>query len=163
MAAECFIGVEKEGGSEQLGTGVEVDTRDNVAHNEADFIEQLWKAVRVSETDPRGEKIERGRWTDLTEPSVNNAQVVVVMFGALGELVDLCFVQVSLTLVLAHLTENSIFLVCLQGRRSARGRTRRGRNRHESGRGARGGEGRRGEERGGKRKRGEEGKGWLVA
>lgn len=51
--------------------------------------------------------------TCLSEPSINDAQVIIMVLGALGQLRDLTLVQVAFALVLAHLTKNGIFLKVL--------------------------------------------------
>lgn len=60
------------------------------------------------------------RWcasTDLSEPSVNGAEVIIVICRAFGQFGDLSLVEVLLSLVLAHLTNNGFFLKSLRPRK----------------------------------------------
>lgn len=47
---------------------------------------------------------------NLGEPCVDNAQVIVMVLGALGQVLDLRFVEDLLALVLFHLAEDGVFL-----------------------------------------------------
>lgn len=47
---------------------------------------------------------------NLGEPCVDNAQVVVMVLGALGQVLDLRLVEGLLALVLFHLAEDGVFL-----------------------------------------------------
>jgi len=47
---------------------------------------------------------------NLGEPCVDNAQVIVMVLGALGQVLDLRLVEGLLALVLFHLAEDGVFL-----------------------------------------------------
>lgn len=52
---------------------------------------------------------------DLREPSIDSAQVVVMVLGTFGEIGQLSFDEIALALVLAHLAKDGIFLKVLRG------------------------------------------------
>ena len=55
-----------------------------------------------------------GGRTDLRKPGVENAEVVIVVGGALGKILDLGFVEKFLALVVSHLAPDGVFLEGLE-------------------------------------------------
>lgn len=81
--------------------------RGQITNDNANFVEQLQKEKTSVSDVVRGETKDEA---DLSKPSINDAQMVVVVLRTLGQILNLGFIELLLALVFLHLSQDGIFL-----------------------------------------------------